>query len=398
MLARPRVALVVFACITTAIATRASASEIHSAPVPPEPIYGGMATEECGWPTTVFLDGCTGTLVHPELVVFASHCLFFAGGVEPQWAVFGEDSEAPAREVPIADCTMYPGWDPEDEGSFGNDVAFCQLAEPVLDVPIVPILMGCETDVLGPGQEVTLVGFGVTDAGTFGVKNEVVTEINGFEGPEINLGGNGTSSCNGDSGGPAFLQLADGSWRVFGVTSRGVSGDCADESIYGMMHPHVQWMEDTTGLDISPCHDADGTWNPGDGCTDFPLEPGIAASGWEAGCGEGRVGGPSATCGDPFGGEEETGSTGEADTGLDSSGGDSGETGLPGGTAADGDGTQGSGTGGGTDTEGSPSEDDDIVVTCTCRNGAPTPAPLWLLPALAFVRRRRAPPRNALSR
>lgn len=332
-----RLAFTTVACLL--LSATAHAGGLTDAPLRPQPIWGGAEVEACGWPSTVYMDGCTGTLVNPELVVFASHCMFFAGGSGPALASFGETVDAPAREVATSSCTMYPGWMPDDSG-LGVDVAFCVLAEPVIDVPIVPILMGCETEVLQPGQEITLVGYGVVDNGTFGTKSEVVTTVNALEGEtEINVGGNGTSSCNGDSGGPAYVQLDDGSWRVFGITSRGISGNCADASIYGLMHSHVQWIEDTSGIDITPCHDADGTWNPGDGCTDFPLDPGPGAADWPSGCAGGRLSGPSASCGDPFV-EGGTGTTGEADTDTADSGttadpSTTGDTDLPGGTAAD---------------------------------------------------------------
>ncbi len=383
--------------VSLGIATAAHATSVTVPPSDPQPIYGGSEVEECGWPTTVYMDGCTGTLVHPEVVVFAAHCMFFAGGAGPSFAGFGEADGDFAREVGTSDCMMWPGWVP-DESTFGFDVAFCTLTEPVIDVPIVPILMGCETEILQPGQGITLVGYGVTETGVFGTKHEVDTQVNGMEGLEINVGGGGTSSCNGDSGGPAYVQLEDGTWRVFGITSRGVTGNCNGQSIYGLIHSHVEWIEDETGIDITPCHDADGTWNPTDGCTEFPLDPGIADSGWEAGCGPGRLSGPSATCGDPFPFEEETSSTGAGgETGLDESGtgGSGGGTGLPGGTAGSatdpgdsdgGDTGTGAGTGGGDGSQ----DGDDQVITCTCSSNAPTPGWAWLLiPIVGVMRRRR---------
>lgn len=31
-------------------------------------------------------------------------------------------------------------------------------------------------------------------------------------------------------------------------------------------------LEDTAGVDITPCHDADGTWNPTSACDEFPRD------------------------------------------------------------------------------------------------------------------------------
>lgn len=369
--------------LTLAVATSAQAASLSSE-TDPSGIYGGAPSAACAWPTAVFMEGCTGTLVHPEIVVYAAHCLFFAGGVAPTVAVFGEQAGSPQREVDVVGCQMSEGWTPGNPEFFGDDVAICQLAEPVLDVEIVPILMGCENELLVEGQEITLVGFGITDTGQNGIKHEVVTTVNHIENDEVNLGGGGTSSCNGDSGGPAFIQLDDGSWRVFGVTSRGESGSCADPSFYGQISLHVPWIEELSGIDITPCHDADGTWNPGDGCTEFPMSPGVAASDWAAGCGGGELSLPSQTCGEPFGGGGSTGdSTGGDETGLDESGGSStGE--LPGGTVAgsDSSGSDSTGASGGEDTDGG---------GCSCRSdSAGSTAGAWLLlGGLLFARRRR---------
>lgn len=380
-------------CLTLSLSVAAHASSLTELPPDPSTIYGGTEVGECGWPTTVSMEGCSGTLVSPEVAVFAAHCMFFAGGVGPSFVSFGESDTGPARQVATQSCTMFPGWVP-DESTFGFDVAFCVLAEPVIDVPIVPILMGCETEILQPGQDITLVGFGVTEFGSFGVKYAVDTVVNGFEGPEINVGGGGTSSCNGDSGGPAFVQLDDGTWRAFGITSRGTSADCSQPSIYGLIYDHVPWIESTSGLDITPCHDADGTWNPSDGCTEFPLDPGVGTTNWAQGCAQVQLSGPSATCGDPLDvGGSTGGDTGE-DTGLDESGDTGADTGLPGGTADDSDTDTTPPDTGSTGTiatgdDGS-QDDEDTVITCSCRSNAPLPRATWLLlPILALTRRRR---------
>ncbi|MCH9688192.1 MAG: trypsin-like serine protease [Deltaproteobacteria bacterium] len=362
-------------------------------PRPPQPIWGGTEVPECGWPTTVFMGSCTGTLVHPEVIVFASHCLFSSGGTGPDFATFGENIYSPQRTVAIDSCTMFPGWIPEPS-SFGDDIAFCLLSEPMLDIPIVPILMGCETEMLVPGAPVTLVGYGVTNDDGFGRKHEVTTQVNGFDGPELEVGGNGTGACNGDSGGPAYIQLPDGSWRVFGVTSRGTASNCAFPSIYGLIHSHTQWIENETAIDITPCHDADGTWNPDDRCHAFPLTPAVGESCWEQGCALAQLSAPSASCGDPI--EEPAGGGSSSGGGTcpdESTGAASGDaTGLPGDTGADSTGPAPSpatdSTGG---TAGDAGQGGDDMGACSCRTDAPAPAAAWLLlPLLAPRRRRRA--------
>ncbi|WP_434427152.1 trypsin-like serine protease [Nannocystis pusilla] len=279
------------AFVALSFATPAAADEppdVLGFPVEPTEIYGGVDTVTCGWPTTVSMLGqCTGTLVHPEVVIFAAHCGSGYSGV-----LLGESINGPKRQVPTEFCQTFPGGGPGN----GQDFAFCKLSQPQLDIPIVPILMGCETDILQPGQQVTIVGFGNADTGPYGIKREVVTTINSITGNnEVDIGGNGKDSCQGDSGGPVFVQLADGSWRVFGITSYG--GACGTGGMYSQMHRGIDWFEQQSGIDLTPCHNADGTWNPTPACKGFPLNPGVTNGDWGTGCGGGEVGGQSVTCG-----------------------------------------------------------------------------------------------------
>ncbi|MEM6994728.1 MAG: trypsin-like serine protease [Myxococcota bacterium] len=267
--------------------------------LPTSEIYGGTDVASCGWPTTVNLGGsCSGTLVAPDVVIYAAHC-----GANFNYVRLGENAfSGTGRWQKTERCEIYPGGGPGG----GDDLAYCVLEDRVEDVPIVPILMGCETEVLEPGKEVTIVGFGNADTGPYGIKREVTAPIRSISSNgEIRIGGNGKDSCQGDSGGPVYVQLDDGTWRVFGVTSYG--GACGTGGYYSMMHNEIAWFEDRTGRDITPCHDADGEWAPTEDCGGFPYEPAPGGGGWANGCGGGEVSGFSATCGDGFGGATDDG-------------------------------------------------------------------------------------------
>ncbi len=306
-----------------------------------QPIYGGGKVKPCAWPTTVALGGCTGTLVHPEVVVFAAHCM--EGGSAPSQARFGDNENSPAFVVNLTGCLANPSYGAKS----GYDVAFCKLAKPVTQVPIVPILMGCETQVLVPGASVVAVGFGEANDGLgWGPKREVTMALNSVSNGEAFIGGNGKDTCYGDSGGPVFIQLSDGTWRVFGITSYGEY--CGGGGYYSMMHTAIDWLEQKSGVDLTPCHAA-AQWSPGASCGAFPKSPGLGGSSWAQGCASADVSGPSATCGAPFGG---AGGSGGGSGGSSSGSGGNGAGGAGGnpsggGGASSGGVSSGSGANGG---------------------------------------------------
>jgi hypothetical protein len=241
----------------------------------------------------VITRGCTSTLVHPRVITTANHCVEDGGPTE---ITFGErwSGAGVARRVAVERC-----WGAAADSGLPGDFGFCVLAEPVTDVPIVPILYGCETAVLAPGNRAVLVGYGRRGGFFFnaGTKYVVEVDLGAITGNDIAVGDGRHGGCQGDSGGPAFIQLGDGSWRVFGATSRGALF-CNSQTIYTLIHPFVAWIEATSGIDVTPCHDADGTWKPTAACGQFPVDPGAGT--WATMCSNVTRAGPSATCGPPF--------------------------------------------------------------------------------------------------
>jgi hypothetical protein len=164
--------------------------------------------------------------------------------------------------------------------------------------------MGCETTILTSGREVLIVGFGRSEDG-YGEKRVGVTEFGRITSDdEAFLGGGGIDACQGDSGGPVYVRLAtadggDDTWRVFGITSYG-DPDCLSGGYYSMMHIGMEWFEEESGFDLTPCHDADGTWRPGPSCRGFPKDPGSTHGTWSNGCAGGPQGNWSSVCGAAF--------------------------------------------------------------------------------------------------
>lgn len=262
----------------------------------PPRIFGGEPAQPCQWPTTVSTTGgnaiCTGTLVHPEIVIFAAHCS------TPLTVAFGESAQGVgmARQIPVDHCKRRV-----DENQISpDDYAYCKLSEPVTDVPITPPVYGCELDRLERDVPVTIVGFGMSEDGPAGTKYVGETVITAMEDGNnmLLIGGNGVSAFMGDSGGPVYIQYEDDhSWHPFGIVSGGMAA--GDPGQYVKMWTAVPWIEQESGVDITPCHDVDGTWNPGPDCGGFATNPGSTGD-WENGCQDGDPrSGYAATCGAP---------------------------------------------------------------------------------------------------
>jgi len=215
------------------------------------------------------------------------------------------------------------------------------------------VLAGCEAEALQDGTDVTIVGFGAT-YGTYeddmvmatgvGAKRYTTQTIDGIdmEVGEVNMvGPNGSqSACFGDSGGPSMVELADGTWRVFGAGSHlydpgGLPGPmepgnvCGTGVAYGYATPMLDWLEAETGFDLTPCWDGD-MFVPGPSCGSFPQQPDEAFGSWDVSCVGGAVGGGDEVCqavgedtggADESGGEESDGSTSDASGSSEDTGG-----------------------------------------------------------------------------
>jgi Leucine-rich repeat (LRR) protein/V8-like Glu-specific endopeptidase len=243
-------------------------------------IIGGKEVPAGRWENVVALveDGrifCSGTLVHPRVVLTAGHCVEpDAPNAQPGqryvdrvkvYRGTGADGGEVSATLEIVKAERNPSFHHHLLGE--ADSSYLVLKDPVTDVQITPILtdLGEIRSLLADNARTTLVGFGVRDISTdlYGRKFEVETKVLSHNSDEVRIGEIGADTCSGDSGGPAFGQLPDGEWRVYGITSRGQrecgakpsNGGEFSPGIYGLMQDSVCWVTRASGIAIAPAMD-----------------------------------------------------------------------------------------------------------------------------------------------
>jgi hypothetical protein len=272
------------------------AADLSTTPTHPQ-VAGGQEVVECAWIDTVAVTGggglCTGSLVHPRLVVYAAHC----GDGDKQIRIGNTSMGGGGFTRATERCVTYPDYLGTNDQA--HDWAFCVLEEAITEIPTTPPAFGCELERIVAGADVVIAGFGNdTDTGGSGTKRWAETTIVSTLGSTANIGGDGTSTCSGDSGGSAFIAMEDGSWRAISMTSTGVG--CGLTGVHALMHPAIPWIEETAQIDITPCHDLDGTWNPTAACGGFYAGDETQYGTFDDFCEGTPVTGSSESCGAAF--------------------------------------------------------------------------------------------------
>ncbi|NVB37782.1 Ig-like domain-containing protein [Pseudenhygromyxa sp. WMMC2535] len=246
------------------------------------------SAEVCSWPTTALAGfgapplygvACGTTLIHPELIVVYEECV--APVTSP--VDFGELPWSGAhQEVDLLStlaedaCVYHPS----------RPFAVCRLAEPV-DLPITPIVFGCETEIFELGRQVAMVGYGADTYpegdGEEPTKRWGWSRLVAVDPYTLTTAEDQAVGCGAwDLGTPLYVRYPDGSWHVAGIATK--TADCKAHTYYERLDVSAAWIEDTFGLDVTPCHDIDGTWNPSDECQNLSQAGPTGTGTWDDWC------------------------------------------------------------------------------------------------------------------
>ena len=212
-------------------------------------ILGGVQAAPGAWPwiaallyaddpSVFYAQFCSGVLIDQRWVLTAAHCVQGMSASEIQVAVGAYDlTRFTGGRTPVKSIRIHPQY---SSTSLYNDIALVELGVPS---PVAPIALfsGESADNTPPsllGRLVTVLGWGLADSATSWYYPEILRQVNlpvvadstcnaiytyPISPAQFCAGYyEGKDACEGDSGGPAVVQV-DGKWVHAGIVSAGVS-------------------------------------------------------------------------------------------------------------------------------------------------------------------------------
>ncbi len=243
-----------------------------AAPLPR--IVNGTAT--AGYPSTglllIYTDAtrtaigafCSGVLIGCHTFLTAAHCLCPVGADTAATCLSSGLVPPSALQVLLTNGGFFDvegdAIDPQFNFAAGGDLGIVSLSRDANGIGPSPINRLLKPPLATPG---TIVGFGVTRVGRnspndAGIKRQGPMVTGDCSDGLSNDGqlcwsfvGTGANTCDGDSGGPMFVDVGAGT-TVAGITSGGNSATCLapDEGFDTDVFSYASWIADQSGADL----------------------------------------------------------------------------------------------------------------------------------------------------
>lgn len=192
-----------------------------------QPLRGAAVCEEGAAPTSVAIIGtrqdglafvyCTGTLIAPDVVLVAAHCITETTTVAQHVSLTADLRFLPAADpatrdetlaasVPVRRSAPHPDY---DGGSHAHDVGLFFLDAPLLDVTPAIVLEAADDASSGAGVAAAFSGYGYDEDDVFGLKRCAEVVVSRSDGVHlyVDSAADVPQGCNGDSGAGLFVEV-----------------------------------------------------------------------------------------------------------------------------------------------------------------------------------------------
>ena len=241
------VSFFVFVRSGEAVPRAAADGQPASASVVSPGIIGGTAVPDGKYPFMSYIQlfrngkpfaACGGTLIDPDSVLTAAHCLVDATGARVTVGATDRTQEAQGQTIRAIRPFIHPRF---NHPALAYDVAVLKLERPVKGIKPIKLATASQNNLETPGRKLTVAGWGVTNPSgnqeTPRLREVSIPMVSDsrakrayatapsvrtppyYPSLQVAAGEKGKDACFGDSGGPLF---DPGSRTEVGITSHGV--------------------------------------------------------------------------------------------------------------------------------------------------------------------------------